>query len=265
MRNIFLITSLLSLVSCASLNGRERIADLVNIQPSEKYTREYILNLYGSPNYTKVEDQKRVDIYTIDKIQKNKVLCRNIEVSYESNQLVKSRDISEISVDLHERCMKFALKKSKKNFKNFNKINEMTSREDLIYNVGAPASIFLNGDYKYEVVAKKGAIVDCKDFRIVFDKNIIFKIIDISTNDTQIRCNRIAYGHAENLRSQHDIISGLLFGQKERHSASKGPLFDKGLDNSCQCPNDRASDGSRCGNRSAYYRNGGLAPVCYSF
>lgn len=32
---------------------------------------------------------------------------------------------------------------------------------------------------------------------------------------------------------------------------------------SCDCPYDRASNGSRCGRRSAYYRPGGGSPVCY--
>lgn len=32
---------------------------------------------------------------------------------------------------------------------------------------------------------------------------------------------------------------------------------------SCDCPYDRASNGSRCGGRSAYSRPGGRSPVCY--
>lgn len=31
----------------------------------------------------------------------------------------------------------------------------------------------------------------------------------------------------------------------------------------CPCPYDRASDGSICGNRSAYSRSGGASPKCY--
>lgn len=31
----------------------------------------------------------------------------------------------------------------------------------------------------------------------------------------------------------------------------------------CPCPENRASNGSRCGKRSAYSRKGGEAPLCY--
>jgi hypothetical protein len=31
----------------------------------------------------------------------------------------------------------------------------------------------------------------------------------------------------------------------------------------CDCPDNRAKDGSRCGKRSAYCRPGGAAPNCY--
>jgi hypothetical protein len=36
-----------------------------------------------------------------------------------------------------------------------------------------------------------------------------------------------------------------------------------GYSDSCPCPYDRASDGSRCGARSAYSRSGGYEPKCY--
>jgi len=32
----------------------------------------------------------------------------------------------------------------------------------------------------------------------------------------------------------------------------------------CPCPYNRASNGSRCGKRSAYSRPGGYSPLCYS-
>lgn len=32
----------------------------------------------------------------------------------------------------------------------------------------------------------------------------------------------------------------------------------------CPCPFNRASNGSRCGKRSAYSRAGGYSPICYS-
>jgi len=31
----------------------------------------------------------------------------------------------------------------------------------------------------------------------------------------------------------------------------------------CPCPYNRASNGSRCGKRSAYSRSGGYAPICF--
>ena len=33
---------------------------------------------------------------------------------------------------------------------------------------------------------------------------------------------------------------------------------------SCACPWNRASNGSRCGKRSAYSRPGGASPLCYA-
>ncbi len=32
----------------------------------------------------------------------------------------------------------------------------------------------------------------------------------------------------------------------------------------CPCPYNSASNGSRCGGRSAYSRGGGYAPICYA-
>lgn len=32
----------------------------------------------------------------------------------------------------------------------------------------------------------------------------------------------------------------------------------------CPCPYNTARNGSRCGKRSAYSRDGGYAPICYS-
>jgi len=34
-------------------------------------------------------------------------------------------------------------------------------------------------------------------------------------------------------------------------------------DGNCPCPYNRASNGSRCGRRSAYDREGGEAPLCF--
>lgn len=44
-------------------------------------------------------------------------------------------------------------------------------------------------------------------------------------------------------------------------------LIDESIaayDGNCPCPYSRARNGSRCGRRSAYSREGGAAPLCYS-
>lgn len=43
-------------------------------------------------------------------------------------------------------------------------------------------------------------------------------------------------------------------------------LIDESIatyDGNCPCPYSRARNGSRCGKRSAYNREGGAAPLCY--
>lgn len=96
-----------------------------------------------------------------------------------------------------------ALKKSLKKAKNFYKISTNYKREDIIYQVGRPSSIYFNGDYKYELVAKEGAIVVCKDVRIVFKDDYVKGILDITNAQTQSQCDRIAYGRSENLKRQN--------------------------------------------------------------
>jgi len=44
------------------------------------------------------------------------------------------------------------------------------------------------------------------------------------------------------------------------HKPFRPPKYAQG----CDCPYDYASDGSRCGGRSAWSRAGGKAPVCYT-
>jgi hypothetical protein len=56
-------------------------------------------------------------------------------------------------------------------------------------------------------------------------------------------------------------------GQKRLSDAQiKTLLIDASIaayDGNCPCPYSRASNGSRCGKRSAYSREGGAAPLCY--
>lgn len=57
-------------------------------------------------------------------------------------------------------------------------------------------------------------------------------------------------------------------GAKKRLSDAqiKKLLIDESIaayDGNCPCPYHRARNGSRCGKRSAYNREGGAAPLCY--
>lgn len=85
------------------------------------------------------------------------------------------------------------------------------------------------------------------------------------------------------------LALALLFGESALHAAVSTPIAaeptaDKGAqkrlsdaqikkllieesiaayDGNCPCPYSRARNGSRCGKRSAYSREGGAAPLCY--
>lgn len=56
-------------------------------------------------------------------------------------------------------------------------------------------------------------------------------------------------------------------GKKRLSDAQiKKILIDESIaayDGNCPCPYNRARNGSRCGKRSAYNREGGAAPLCY--
>ena len=47
-------------------------------------------------------------------------------------------------------------------------------------------------------------------------------------------------------------------------AASQKPIRPPRYGQGCQCPYDRAKDGSYCGARSAYSRAGGAKPACYT-
>ena len=58
--------------------------------------------------------------------------------------------------------------------------------------------------------------------------------------------------------------------EKRQHSVSDEEIRDlivqasiSAYSGNCPCPYNRASDGSRCGGRSAYTRPGGASPICY--
>src|SRR4026207_1172939 len=44
------------------------------------------------------------------------------------------------------------------------------------------------------------------------------------------------------------------------HMSIRPPRYGEG----CDCPYDRAEDGSACEGSSAYWRQGGLQPACYT-
>lgn len=53
------------------------------------------------------------------------------------------------------------------------------------------------------------------------------------------------------------IILGAAYGMKGGGGNSNSSNYD----GNCECPNDKASDGSYCGNRSAFSRAGGANPT----
>ena len=69
------------------------------------------------------------------------------------------------------------------------------------------------------------------------------------------------------------LLAGLCvaFGAEAKQSsqsieAIKQKIFQQSIENypgNCPCPYNTASNGSRCGKRSAYNRVGGYAPLCY--
>ena len=69
------------------------------------------------------------------------------------------------------------------------------------------------------------------------------------------------------------LLAGLcvVFGAEAKQSsqsveAIKQKIIQQSIENypgNCPCPYNTASNGSRCGKRSAYNRAGGYAPLCY--
>lgn len=69
------------------------------------------------------------------------------------------------------------------------------------------------------------------------------------------------------------LLAGLCvaFGAEAKQSsqsveAIKQKIIQQSIENypgNCPCPYNTASNGSRCGKRSAYDRAGGHAPLCY--
>lgn len=54
--------------------------------------------------------------------------------------------------------------------------------------------------------------------------------------------------------------------QRLSNAQVKKVLIDESIasyEGSCPCPYSRARNGSRCGKRSAYDREGGAAPLCF--
>lgn len=71
------------------------------------------------------------------------------------------------------------------------------------------------------------------------------------------------------------IIIGLSFftfgveakQSSENVAAIKQKIIQESINNysgNCPCPYNTARNGSRCGKRSAYSRDGGYAPICYA-
>lgn len=72
-----------------------------------------------------------------------------------------------------------------------------------------------------------------------------------------------------NLKTLLSIIILILFSASISQSKQKSvhqKIIDHSIsqyNGSCPCPYNLASNGSRCGKRSAYSRPGGASPICY--
>lgn len=66
---------------------------------------------------------------------------------------------------------------------------------------------------------------------------------------------------------QSAIAGALLLAGCQKETQTQAPPPPQPLyqpaSGSCDCPYDTASDGTECGERSAYSRAGGEEPVCY--
>lgn len=62
------------------------------------------------------------------------------------------------------------------------------------------------------------------------------------------------------------LTNGPAFAANSSDSQIKKAIIQESIANysgNCPCPYNRASNGSRCGKRSAYSRPGGESPICY--
>ena len=69
-----------------------------------------------------------------------------------------------------------------------------------------------------------------------------------------------AYSHS----GRTDAYGGHIdFSNGTYHYHNSGSSSSGSYSGNCRCPYDTASDGSRCGARSAWSRSGGASPKCY--
>lgn len=62
------------------------------------------------------------------------------------------------------------------------------------------------------------------------------------------------------------LPSAPVYAETPNDSAVKKAVIQESINNysgNCPCPYNRASNGSRCGKRSAYSRPGGESPICF--
>jgi hypothetical protein len=63
---------------------------------------------------------------------------------------------------------------------------------------------------------------------------------------------------------KYKILAALIFVSVASLAAAEQRAAEpKQTAAACDCPDNKAKDGSRCGKRSAYCRPGGVAPNCY--
>jgi hypothetical protein len=80
------------------------------------------------------------------------------------------------------------------------------------------------------------------------------------------QAGRADSGAATQLQAKEEAPKGQKPKKKLSDAQIRQILIDESIaaySGNCPCPYNRASNGSRCGRRSAYSREGGEAPLCY--
>lgn len=272
MKQICSLIIALLLQSCSSVR-------VINVDSAEvSVMRSDIISKYGQPDYVRVSSDRKYDAYTIQEIADNSVSCRDYLFTYENDKLISKEDISERSTGILERCLDFAKKRTRNEISELYNVESGLSIEDLVYRVGMPVKKISTAS-SYELIYKiipTHKSNDCKTVSVGVVENKVRNIKDVTTDGDKLVCEkeveRIAKLKADGDRQAAFLIgAGVVLGAAilmqngggssggYSYSPSSYPVYD----GNCRCPNDIASDGTRCGARSAYSRSGGYSPMCY--